>query len=47
MKHHQWLIITPECVEFFRTDPKALNFLAFAEHTYIPDETYFATGDSS
>lgn len=44
MKHHQWLILTPDCVQFFRNNSKALNFLAFSEHTYIPDETYFATG---
>ena len=43
-KHHQWVIFTPECIEFFRTDLKALHFLAFAEHSYIPDEHYFGTG---
>lgn len=44
VKHHQWMIVTPQCVEFFRSDVNALNFLAFAEHTYIPDESFFATG---
>ena len=43
-KHHQWVIFTPDTVRFFRTDPDALNFLAFTEHTYIPDEHYFGTG---
>lgn len=42
-KHHQWVIFTPEAVRFFRTDPDALNFLSFAEHTFIPDEHYFGT----
>jgi hypothetical protein len=44
VKHHQWLILSRECVTFFRTDSNALNYLAFSEHTYIPDEIYFATG---
>jgi hypothetical protein len=44
MKHHQWVILTPEVIHFFRTDQKALMFLAFAEHSFIPDESYFATG---
>lgn len=38
------MIVTAECIRFFRTDLKALNFLAFQEHTYIPDESYFGTG---
>ncbi|KAI8925915.1 core-2/I-branching enzyme-domain-containing protein [Entophlyctis helioformis] len=42
-KHHQWMIVTPEFIKFLREDRDALNFLAFAEHTYIPDESYFAT----
>ncbi|KAJ3254208.1 hypothetical protein HK103_007453 [Boothiomyces macroporosus] len=42
-KHHQWMILTPEAVKFFRSDPHAITFLAFAEHTYIPDESYIAT----
>ena len=44
-KHHQWVIFTPETIQFFRTDIDALNFLAFAEHTFIPDEHYFAIGN--
>ncbi|KAI8894641.1 core-2/I-branching enzyme-domain-containing protein [Globomyces pollinis-pini] len=42
-KHHQWVILTPESIRFLRNDPTAINFLSFAEHTYIPDESYFAT----
>ncbi|KAJ3032967.1 hypothetical protein HDV00_006876, partial [Rhizophlyctis rosea] len=42
-KHHQWMILTAEAVDFFRTDPDALLFLAFSESVYIPDEMYFAT----
>lgn len=44
IKHHQWMIITPEYVEFLKTNLLALNFLAFTEHSYIPDEMYFGTG---
>jgi hypothetical protein len=43
VKHHQWMIITPEFVKFLKHDLDALNFLAFAEHSYIPDEFYFGT----
>ena len=43
-KHHQWVILTPEAIQFFRTDPKAITFLAFAEHSFIPDESYLGTG---
>ena len=43
-KHHQWMIIRPSFVEFLRTDNNSLNLLAFMEHTYIPDESFFATG---
>ena len=42
-KHHQWVILTPETIRFFREDKKALNWLAFAEHSFIPDEAFFAT----
>ncbi|KAL2918116.1 Xylosyltransferase 2 [Polyrhizophydium stewartii] len=42
-KHHQWMIVTPDFVRHLRENRDALNFLAFAEHTYIPDESYFAT----
>jgi hypothetical protein len=43
-KHHQWVVLTPETIRYLRTSKEALMFLAFAEHTYIPDESYFATG---
>jgi hypothetical protein len=44
-KHHQWMIITPHCATFLRENVDSLNFLAFAEHIYIPDESFFATGN--
>jgi hypothetical protein len=44
LKHHQWMILTPEAVDFLRHDRKSLTFLSFAEHSYIPDESYFGTG---
>ncbi|KAJ3107951.1 hypothetical protein HDU96_007712 [Phlyctochytrium bullatum] len=40
-KHHQWMILTPAFVRFLRTSDEALLALAFMEHTWIPDETYF------
>jgi hypothetical protein len=43
-KHHQWMIVTPDLIRFLRKDTNALNFLAFQEHCYIPDESFFATG---
>ncbi|KAJ1344756.1 hypothetical protein BSLG_000277 [Batrachochytrium salamandrivorans] len=42
-KHHQWMIVSPDFIRFLRSDSDALNFLAFSEHIYIPDESYFAT----
>ncbi|KAJ3295422.1 hypothetical protein HK104_002685 [Borealophlyctis nickersoniae] len=42
-KHHQWMILTREAVDFLRSDHDALFMLAFMEHTYIPDESFFAT----
>jgi hypothetical protein len=47
VKHHQWMILTPEFVLFLKTNIMALNFLAFMEHSYIPDEMYFGTGKVS
>ncbi|KAI8847060.1 hypothetical protein BC829DRAFT_444809 [Chytridium lagenaria] len=40
-KHHQWMVLTPEFVTFLRSSKDALLALAFMEHTWIPDETYF------
>ncbi|KAJ3216118.1 hypothetical protein HDU67_009919 [Dinochytrium kinnereticum] len=40
-KHHQWMILTPDFVKFLRSSNDALMALAFMEHTWIPDETYF------
>ncbi|KAJ3192552.1 hypothetical protein HK101_006319 [Irineochytrium annulatum] len=40
-KHHQWMILTPEFVNYLRSSDEALLILAFLEHTWIPDETYF------
>jgi Nucleotide-diphospho-sugar transferase len=39
-----WMILSKGAIEFLRTDVMALNFLAFVEHAYNPEETYFATG---
>ncbi|KAJ1562160.1 hypothetical protein HK405_015209 [Cladochytrium tenue] len=40
-KQHQWMILTRDLVEFLREDKDALRWLAFAEHTWIPDESFF------
>ncbi|RKO87674.1 hypothetical protein BDK51DRAFT_34612 [Blyttiomyces helicus] len=40
-KQYQWMILSRRAIEFLRSDPVALNILAFVEHTWIPDEAYF------
>lgn len=40
-KCHQWMILTRDFVSHLRTDAEALHLLAFMEHAYIPDETFF------
>ncbi len=41
-KHHQWIILTYEYVNFMRVDPMTLTVLAAMEHLYIPDEAFFS-----
>ncbi|KAJ3358871.1 hypothetical protein HDU91_005092 [Kappamyces sp. JEL0680] len=43
LKHHQWIIFTPEAVRYFRKNVYANTFLAFSEHTFIPDESFLGT----
>jgi hypothetical protein len=43
-KQVQWMILTPDAIDHFRTDHMALNYLAVMEHAYLPEESYFATG---
>ncbi|KAI9105590.1 core-2/I-branching enzyme-domain-containing protein [Phlyctochytrium arcticum] len=40
-KHHQWMILPREFVGYLRRSPDAHDLLAWAEHTWIPDESYF------
>ncbi|KAJ3093031.1 hypothetical protein HK102_012240 [Quaeritorhiza haematococci] len=40
-KQHQWMILHRDFIDFLRQDSDALNALAFVEHTWIPDESYF------
>ncbi|KAJ3104686.1 hypothetical protein HDU97_008962 [Phlyctochytrium planicorne] len=40
-KHHQWIILTRDAVEYFRTSRDAAILLAFAENSWIPDEAFF------
>lgn len=43
-KQHQWMMLTSEFIKDLRTNADALHFLAFMEHTWIPDEAYFCIG---
>lgn len=40
------MILPGDFVTHLRTDAVALNMLAHMEHSYIPDEMYFAIGKS-
>ncbi|KAI8813529.1 core-2/I-branching enzyme-domain-containing protein [Cladochytrium replicatum] len=42
LKNSQWMILSQAFVETLRRSPAAANALAFAEHSEIPDESYFA-----
>ncbi|KAJ8325689.1 Xylosyltransferase 2 [Batrachochytrium dendrobatidis] len=42
-KQMQWMVLTREAVQFFRKDKHAINYLAFMEHTLLPEESFFAT----
>ncbi|KAJ3397427.1 Beta-1,3-galactosyl-O-glycosyl-glycoprotein beta-1,6-N-acetylglucosaminyltransferase 4 [Lobulomyces angularis] len=41
-KHHQWMILHRSFIEHIRTDTVAMDVLAYMEHTWIPDESFFA-----
>lgn len=43
-KQMQWMMLSPAAIDFFRTDRLALNYLALMEHSYMPEESFFATG---
>lgn len=43
-KQLQWMILSPEAIDHFRTNHIALNYLASMEHAYMPEESFFATG---
>jgi hypothetical protein len=45
-RQSQWMILSKGAIEFLRTNVMALNFLAFVEHAYNPEETFFATGNN-
>ncbi|TPX65204.1 hypothetical protein SpCBS45565_g05326 [Spizellomyces sp. 'palustris'] len=40
-KQHQWMILTSNFLRDLRTNVDAMHLLAFMEHTWIPDESYF------
>ncbi|RKO95040.1 hypothetical protein CAUPRSCDRAFT_13186, partial [Caulochytrium protostelioides] len=44
IKHHQWMILSREFIEHLRVDRDAHDLLAWMEHTWIPDESYFGMG---
>jgi hypothetical protein len=43
-KQVQWMVLTSAAIDHFRTDHMAQNYLALLEHSYMPEETFFATG---
>ncbi|KAJ3014155.1 hypothetical protein HKX48_005308 [Thoreauomyces humboldtii] len=42
MKHHQWMILPRAFVQHLRQSQDAHDLLAWSEHSWIPDESYFA-----
>ncbi|KAI8918388.1 core-2/I-branching enzyme-domain-containing protein [Powellomyces hirtus] len=42
MKHHQWMILPRSFVQHLRHAQDAHDLLAWSEHSWIPDENYFA-----
>ncbi|KAJ3154325.1 hypothetical protein HDU89_008393 [Geranomyces variabilis] len=42
MKHHQWMILPRAFVQHLRHAQDAHDLLAWSEHSWIPDESYFA-----
>ncbi|KAH9246348.1 hypothetical protein BASA81_016110 [Batrachochytrium salamandrivorans] len=42
-KQMQWMVLARDAVSFLRSDKHAINYLAFMEHTLMPEESYFAT----
>ncbi|KAI8810363.1 core-2/I-branching enzyme-domain-containing protein [Cladochytrium replicatum] len=42
VKNSQWMILSQAFVETLRVSPTAANLLAYSEHVFIPDESYFA-----
>ncbi|KAJ3162744.1 hypothetical protein HDU86_003717 [Geranomyces michiganensis] len=41
MKHHQWMILPRAFVQHLRQSQDAHDLLAWSEHSWIPDESYF------
>ncbi|KAI8821838.1 core-2/I-branching enzyme-domain-containing protein [Fimicolochytrium jonesii] len=42
MKHHQWMILPRDFISYLRKSQDAHDLLAWQEHSWIPDESYFA-----
>ena len=43
-KQSQSMILSSDAIDFLRTDGLAQNYLAMMEHSYVPEEYFFATG---
>ncbi len=43
-KQSPWMILTRDAIKYFRTNEKSLNLLAFMEFTYLPSESFYASG---
>ncbi|KAJ3104680.1 hypothetical protein HDU97_008956 [Phlyctochytrium planicorne] len=40
-RQHQWMMLTRRFIGHLRTSNEAVTALAFAEHSWVPDENYF------
>jgi hypothetical protein len=43
-KQHQWMILSRSFIEYCQSSSQVFNLLAYMEHTWIPDESFFAIG---
>jgi uncharacterized protein YneR len=41
--HHQWMILSWNVIDYFRTSQDSFNYLAAMEHSLGPEENFFAT----
>lgn len=44
-KQLEWMILSVKAIDYLRYDPKVQSYLAVLEHAYMPQESFFATGN--